>query len=61
MVSATPQACNFIKKENLALVFSFEFCQVSKNTFFAEHQISKNTLFTEHLWTTASEIKTLLI
>ena len=38
-----PQACNFIKKETLAQVFSSEF-----------HEISKNTFFTEHLWTTAS-------
>ena len=25
------------KKETLALVFSFEFCEISKNTFFTEH------------------------
>ena len=31
----------FIKKETLAQVFSYEFCEISKNTF-----------FTEHLWTT---------
>ena len=40
----SPGACNFIKKEILAQVFSCEFCE-----------ISKNTVFTEHLWTTASE------
>ena len=39
------KACNFIKKETLAEVFSCEFCEISKNTF-----------FTEHLWTTASGI-----
>ena len=38
------EACNFIKKETLAQVFSCEFCEISKNTF-----------FTEHLWTNASE------
>ena len=27
-----PQACNFIKKETLAQVFSYEFCKFSKNT-----------------------------
>ena len=37
-----PENCNFIKKR-LAQVFSCEFCEVSKSTF-----------FTEHLWTTAS-------
>ena len=37
-------ACNFIKKETPAQVFSSEFCEISKNTF-----------FTEHLWKTASE------
>ena len=40
-----PQACNFIKKETLAQVFSCEFCEIFYNTF-----------FTEHLWTTASKI-----
>ena len=28
-----PMACNFIKKESLAQVFSYEFCEISKNTF----------------------------
>ena len=37
---------NLIKKEILAQVFSCEFCEISKNTF-----------FTEHLWATASEKK----
>ena len=36
-------ACNFIKKETLTQVFSCQFCEISKNTF-----------FTEHLWTTDS-------
>ena len=38
--------CNFIKKEALAQVFSCEFCEIFKNTF-----------FTEHLRTTASRCK----
>ena len=29
-----PKACNFIKKKSLAQVFSCEFCEISKNTFF---------------------------
>ena len=29
-----PRVCNFIKKETLAQVFSCEFCEISKNTFF---------------------------
>ena len=37
---------NFIKKEPLTQVFSCEFCEISKNTF-----------FTEHLWTTASNCR----
>ena len=28
---------NFIEKETLSLVFSCEFCQISRNTFFTEH------------------------
>ena len=35
-------SCNFIKKETLAQVFSCEFFEISKNTF-----------FTEHVWATA--------
>ena len=29
----SPEACNFIKKETLAQVFSCGFCEISKNTF----------------------------
>ena len=29
--------CNLFKKETLALVFSCEFCEISKNNFFTEH------------------------
>ena len=32
-----PEACNFIKKESLAQVFSCGFCEISKNSFFKEH------------------------
>ena len=41
--NSRPQDCNFIKIETLAQVFSCEFCEISKNTFFAEH-----------VWATAS-------
>ena len=30
----SPQTCNFIKKETLAQVFSYEICKISKNNFF---------------------------
>ena len=32
-----PKTCNFIKKETLAQMFSFEFCRIFKNAFFTEH------------------------
>ena len=32
--SCRPQTCNLIEKETLAQVFSCEFCEISKNTFF---------------------------
>ena len=32
-----PQTCNFIKKETLAQVFSYEFWEIFKNLFFTEH------------------------
>ena len=38
-----PKACNFIRKETVARVFSCEFCEMSKSNF-----------ITEHLWTNAS-------
>ena len=33
----TCEACTFLKREALAQVFSCEFCEISKNTFFIEH------------------------
>ena len=33
-----PTACNFIKKETPVQVFSCEFCEIFKNTYFVEHQ-----------------------
>ena len=42
-IQRKPEACNVIKNKTLAQVFSCDFCEISKNTF-----------FTEHLWTTAS-------
>ena len=32
--SLLPEACNFIKKETRAQVFSSEFCEIFKNTYF---------------------------
>ena len=29
-----PEVCNFIKKETLAQMFFYEFCESLKNTFF---------------------------
>ena len=31
------EACNFIKKETLVHMFSCEFCETFKSTFFTEH------------------------
>ena len=39
------KACNFIKREFMAMVFSCEFFEISMNTF-----------FTEHVWVTASTL-----
>ena len=33
LINSRLQACNFIKKETLAMVFSCEFCEISKSTF----------------------------
>ena len=37
LIKLQAKACNFIKKETLAQVFSCKFCKISKNTFFIEH------------------------
>ena len=34
LINLQASACNFIKKETLAEVFSCEFCEISKSTFF---------------------------
>ena len=39
-------ACNFIKKDTLVQVFSYEFCVIFKHTF-----------LTKHLWEAASNLK----
>ena len=38
--STRAEACNFIKKEALAQVFSYEFCEISQNTFLTEHLLT---------------------
>ena len=37
MKKGVSEACNFIKKESLAQVFSCEFYEILKNTFSTEH------------------------
>ena len=34
------EVCNFIKIETLLQVFSCEFCEMPKNTFFTEHVLT---------------------
>ena len=50
LINCRPQACNSIKKETLAQVFSYEFCKIFKKTFFIEHI---QWLFSEYVffWT----------
>ena len=31
-----PKTCNFIKKENVAQVLSYDFCKIFRNIFFTE-------------------------
>ena len=37
LINLQVEACNFLKKETLSQVFSCEFREISKNTFFTEH------------------------
>ena len=34
LIKLQAEACNFIKKETLAQLFSREFCEIFQNTFF---------------------------
>ena len=36
LIKMQVEACNFIKKETLTQLFSYEFCEISKSTFFIE-------------------------
>ena len=55
-----PKACNFIEKGSLVHMFSCEFCEISKNTFFTEHlRVTASGYFypmgkilDKHLWNT---------
>ena len=40
MLCKKGEVCNFIKKEALALLFTCEFREISKNIFFREHLVS---------------------
>ena len=44
-----PEAWKFIKKETLAQLFSCEFCEISRNTFFAKHFRVKTPLLASTL------------
>ena len=37
LIKMLAEAWNFIKKEALAQVFSCEFCEIFRNTYFTEH------------------------
>ena len=46
LIKLQVEACNLIKKEALAQVFSCEFCEISKNTFIAENlRTTASTLY----------------
>ena len=55
------KACDFIKKDTLAHVFSREFCEISKNIFFYRTPLVAASAIVIHLvriiFTTAKEIK----
>ena len=38
---AVARMCNFVKKDTLVQVFSCEFCEVSKNTFYRTPPVAK--------------------
>ena len=51
-LQAEAEACNFIKKEALEQVFSCEFCEISKNTFFDRTPlvVASNSIKSIHIY-----------
>ena len=45
-----PEACNFIKEETLAFVFSCEFCNISKNTFSCRAPLEAASVISQIDW-----------
>ena len=45
--SLQPQACNFIKKETLAHIFSYDFFKIFKNNFF--HRTLRVAAFADNI------------
>ena len=58
--SQEAEACNFIKKETLAQVFSCDFCEISKNTFFTDHLRRLLLKMIKNLWKFSQLIDKLL-
>ena len=52
LIKLQAEVCNFIKKETLAQVFSWELCENSKNTFFTENlqATASAYLISDHIW-----------
>ena len=48
LIKLQAEAYNFIKKETLAQVFSCEFCEISKNTFFYRTPLVATSVLTKH-------------
>ena len=40
LINLHASACNFIKNQTLAQLFSYEFCEICKNTFFTKHHFN---------------------
>ena len=51
------ETCNFIKKETLEQVFSKEFCEISKNNFYAPNFFCNHLFFCDYF----EELQTMLI
>ena len=59
IIKLQAEACNFIKKETLAHVFSCEFCQIFKNTFFIKKHFWWLLLYYVVTWLSLDAFRTL--
>ena len=61
LIKLQAEACNFVKKETLTQLFSWEFREISKKTVFIEHLRTTVSDLLYNVWPTESNRNTLAV